>query len=492
MSSSTDNQTCLAASENGPIGFSSRQDKEIYKEEVIDEKAELFKRQYQIMRQQFPRPMHPDIPLNLQQHFHHQLQQQFLLGQHLHNARSPQESSPTMSDVTTPPPATPGPVEEIVKSADSALSNAGGRKRNSDVDVGYISDRSSSCSPKDNCQRPSHHHHNAVTPPLEKKMRVFEPAFGNSSTQVSLAPGDISPKSEFSPQLPTSVYSHTQTTACTTDTASNRSHSPKLEIEEDRPDSVPNVRHSPPLNRNVTSPLLPVPMPALPPLASFQQNFSGVNRSPEIFRALMSAAMQARSLAPGDVENVRPNPLLPPYRPNYPTHPPPQDLDPTKGGPPARPCSPPKLPPPPPRPRNGKVLELDEIQEGLSLNNPLGQITDPAIFMEVAKVDAESKGEFERFKMSIMQKFEEDKSKSSRRSSLDNQPLNITEEMLREGKDAAYYERRRKNNEAAKRSRDSRRQKEQEVAIRCQFLERENASLKYQLALARVQSNKDK
>ncbi|GLH13053.1 Protein giant [Gryllus bimaculatus] len=38
-------------------------------------------------------------------------------------------------------------------------------------------------------------------------------------------------------------------------------------------------------------------------------------------------------------------------------------------------------------------------------------------------------------------------------------------------KDSAYYERRRRNNEAAKRSRDARRAKEDEVAIRAAFLE---------------------
>lgn len=50
-----------------------------------------------------------------------------------------------------------------------------------------------------------------------------------------------------------------------------------------------------------------------------------------------------------------------------------------------------------------------------------------------------------------------------------------------EEKDAAYWERRRKNNEAAKRSRDARRAKEDELAIRTAWLERENASLKLQL-----------
>ena len=49
-------------------------------------------------------------------------------------------------------------------------------------------------------------------------------------------------------------------------------------------------------------------------------------------------------------------------------------------------------------------------------------------------------------------------------------------------KDAAYWERRRKNNAAAKRSRDSRRAKEQEVHIRAKFLESENSELRMRLA----------
>ncbi|KAK9504445.1 hypothetical protein O3M35_010773 [Rhynocoris fuscipes] len=49
-------------------------------------------------------------------------------------------------------------------------------------------------------------------------------------------------------------------------------------------------------------------------------------------------------------------------------------------------------------------------------------------------------------------------------------------------KDAAYWERRRRNNEAAKRSRDARRAKEDEIAIRAAFLEQENLKLKYQIA----------
>lgn len=48
-------------------------------------------------------------------------------------------------------------------------------------------------------------------------------------------------------------------------------------------------------------------------------------------------------------------------------------------------------------------------------------------------------------------------------------------------KDAAYYERRRKNNAAAKKSRDRRRIKEDEIAIRAAYLERQNIELLCQI-----------
>lgn len=54
-------------------------------------------------------------------------------------------------------------------------------------------------------------------------------------------------------------------------------------------------------------------------------------------------------------------------------------------------------------------------------------------------------------------------------------------------KDEAYFERRKKNNAAAKKSRDRRRIKEDEIAIRNSFLERENIELKIELAAARKQ-----
>ncbi|XP_077290756.1 transcription factor giant [Arctopsyche grandis] len=54
-------------------------------------------------------------------------------------------------------------------------------------------------------------------------------------------------------------------------------------------------------------------------------------------------------------------------------------------------------------------------------------------------------------------------------------------------KNNTYTERRKKNNEAAKKSRDRRRIKEDEIAIRAAFLERENIELKFELAAARKQ-----
>jgi len=57
-------------------------------------------------------------------------------------------------------------------------------------------------------------------------------------------------------------------------------------------------------------------------------------------------------------------------------------------------------------------------------------------------------------------------------------------------KDSSYWERRRKNNEAAKRSRDARRAKEDELAIRAAFLEQENVQLKCELAALRDETFK--
>ncbi|XP_068209525.1 uncharacterized protein [Palaemon carinicauda] len=57
-------------------------------------------------------------------------------------------------------------------------------------------------------------------------------------------------------------------------------------------------------------------------------------------------------------------------------------------------------------------------------------------------------------------------------------------------KDEAYWERRRKNNEAAKRSRDARRAKEDEIAIRAAFLEQENIKLRIELSSLKSETTK--
>ncbi len=59
-----------------------------------------------------------------------------------------------------------------------------------------------------------------------------------------------------------------------------------------------------------------------------------------------------------------------------------------------------------------------------------------------------------------------------------------------EVRDASYWERRRKNNEAAKRSRDSRRAKEEEIALRAAFLEQENLKLRAQVAILKNETAK--
>ncbi|XP_043083248.1 TEF transcription factor, PAR bZIP family member b [Puntigrus tetrazona] len=51
-----------------------------------------------------------------------------------------------------------------------------------------------------------------------------------------------------------------------------------------------------------------------------------------------------------------------------------------------------------------------------------------------------------------------------------------------DAKDEKYWSRRKKNNVAAKRSRDARRLKENQIAVRASFLERENAALRQEVA----------
>ena len=59
-----------------------------------------------------------------------------------------------------------------------------------------------------------------------------------------------------------------------------------------------------------------------------------------------------------------------------------------------------------------------------------------------------------------------------------------------EQKDEMYWERRRKNNEAAKRSRDARRAKEDQIAIRAALLEQENLKLRVEVAALKTETAK--
>lgn len=54
--------------------------------------------------------------------------------------------------------------------------------------------------------------------------------------------------------------------------------------------------------------------------------------------------------------------------------------------------------------------------------------------------------------------------------------------LSRPTQDEKYWSRRKKNNVAAKRSRDARRLKENQITVRASFLERENAALRQQVA----------
>ncbi|XP_072311876.1 TEF transcription factor, PAR bZIP family member a isoform X1 [Eucyclogobius newberryi] len=61
-----------------------------------------------------------------------------------------------------------------------------------------------------------------------------------------------------------------------------------------------------------------------------------------------------------------------------------------------------------------------------------------------------------------------------------------------EQKDEKYWQRRKKNNVAAKRSRDARRLKENQITVRAAFLERENSALRSEVAELRKDCNRFK
>jgi len=130
------------------------------------------------------------------------------------------------------------------------------------------------------------------------------------------------------------------------------------------------------------------------------------------------------------------------------------------------------------------------------------RFTNPS--MQLARVTQESRQKFEEIREVLLNQMSSKQSTSSssnRRLSspvtsltsckesipsedLDSSlPLNICQE-----KDKTYWERRRKNNEAAKRSRDARRAREQGIALKAQYLEQENLQLKMEVALLRAEN----
>lgn len=94
---------------------------------------------------------------------------------------------------------------------------------------------------------------------------------------------------------------------------------------------------------------------------------------------------------------------------------------------------------------------------------------------------AEAYNEFRRQMLSQVQSQHQGTNKNMRRN---------TQKSIGVNEDPTYWEKRRKNNEAAKRSRDARRAKEDEIAIRCAFLEQENLKLKYEVATLRNESER--
>ena len=103
---------------------------------------------------------------------------------------------------------------------------------------------------------------------------------------------------------------------------------------------------------------------------------------------------------------------------------------------------------------------------------------------ELLRVNSESLGQYALFRQNMLRQLADKKTLSRRDSSDSNETGGggQAESQAQDVKDQAYWERRRKNNLAAKRSRDARRAKEDEIAIRAAFLEQENIQLKWEVA----------
>ncbi|XP_060531697.1 uncharacterized protein LOC132705239 [Cylas formicarius] len=114
---------------------------------------------------------------------------------------------------------------------------------------------------------------------------------------------------------------------------------------------------------------------------------------------------------------------------------------------------------------------------GRSVSRPFKSINPLAMSLGTFRMDKDSMAAYEEFRQKMLSQVQgatgNEINKNMRRTIQASNP---------QSSDPSYLEKRKKNNEAAKRSRDARRAKEDEIAIRCAFLEQENVKLKLQLA----------
>ncbi|GJQ77473.1 putative basic region leucin zipper [Trypoxylus dichotomus] len=113
------------------------------------------------------------------------------------------------------------------------------------------------------------------------------------------------------------------------------------------------------------------------------------------------------------------------------------------------------------------------------LNIAIGVVSTETLLLGQNSADAYN--EFRRKMLSQVHSQNQGTNKNMRRNTQKNNNVNS---------DPTYWEKRRKNNEAAKRSRDARRAKEDEIAIRCAFLEQENLKLRCEVASLRNESER--
>ncbi|XP_018560842.1 D site-binding protein-like [Anoplophora glabripennis] len=100
------------------------------------------------------------------------------------------------------------------------------------------------------------------------------------------------------------------------------------------------------------------------------------------------------------------------------------------------------------------------------------------VFAKIDPLRTESPGgtepSYEEFRRKMLEKVEDNKGT--------NMNMRRYQNLDERHADPSYLERRKKNNEAAKKSREARKAREDEITIRCAFLEQENIRLKANLA----------